>query len=175
MNIFAAIVIAFCALGSTLLVEFISWAMIYRTDSYKALKEEVERTTRKLERRKKETSATAAKRATGLEETLKATNQKMQVARLKSMLVVGVVMFVVVTTLNSHFEGVVIVKLPFRPFGMLQGITHRNLAGDDFTDGSCTFVYALASMALRPLVQRYVGEKPPEGMQPPSLFAPPKM
>ena len=47
------------------------------------------------------------------------------------------------------FDGHVVAKLPFEPFSLLQGISHRNLMGNDVTDCSFIFLYILCTMAIR--------------------------
>ena len=42
---------------------------------------------------------------------------------------------------NSLFDGCVVAKLPFNPISWLYGLLHRNLRGDDFTDGPFLFFY----------------------------------
>lgn len=59
--------------------------------------------------------------------------------------------------LSSLFSGVVMLRLPFEPFGFLTGITHRGLEGDDMRDASFVFVYALTSMVVQPLVTKLMG------------------
>ena len=36
----------------------------------------------------------------------------------------------------NSYSGVVVARLPFTPFRFLQGLTHRNLEGEDFTECS---------------------------------------
>ena len=45
--------------------------------------------------------------------------------------------------MSSFFEGFVAVKLPFNPFNMFSGMSHRGLKGEDMTQGSLFFVYML--------------------------------
>ena len=52
-------------------------------------------------------------------------------------------------TLIFRFDGRVVGKLPFTPISFLQGISHRNLAGDDYTDCSFIFLYILCTMSIR--------------------------
>ena len=42
-----------------------------------------------------------------------------------------------------------VAKLPFEPFALLRGISHRNLMGSDFTDCSFIFLYILCTMSIR--------------------------
>ena len=48
-----------------------------------------------------------------------------------------------------RFDGRVVAKLPFEPFALLRGISHRNLMGSDFTDCSFIFLYILCTMSIR--------------------------
>ena len=48
-----------------------------------------------------------------------------------------------------RFDGKVVAKLPFVPISFLQGISHRNLPGSDYTDCSFIFLYILCTMAIR--------------------------
>ena len=49
----------------------------------------------------------------------------------------------------ARFDGRVVAKLPFEPFALLRGISHRNLMGNDFTDCSFIFLYILCTMSIR--------------------------
>ena len=48
-------------------------------------------------------------------------------------------------------------KLPFEPFSLIQGITHRGLEGTDMTDCSMIFVYILSNISLRPIITKVLG------------------
>ena len=47
------------------------------------------------------------------------------------------------------FDGRVVAKLPFVPHSWIQGLSHRNLMGTDFTDCSFIFLYILCTMSVR--------------------------
>lgn len=69
------------------------------------------------------------------------------------------------------FDGKVIAKLPFEPFSFLQGLSHRNLPGNDYKDASMVFIYALSSIAIRSNLQKLFGFTPPQIKgQTPRLF-----
>jgi len=52
--------------------------------------------------------------------------------------------------LSVHrFDGRVVAKLPFVPISFIQGLSHRNLAGEDYTDCSFIFLYILCTMSIR--------------------------
>ena len=52
-------------------------------------------------------------------------------------------------TVFFRFDGRVVAKLPFVPHSWLQGLSHRNLMGTDFTDCSFIFLYILCTMSVR--------------------------
>lgn len=43
-------------------------------------------------------------------------------------------------------------KLPFVPLSYIQGLSHRNLLGEDYTDCSFIFLYILCTMSIRQVV-----------------------
>lgn len=51
------------------------------------------------------------------------------------------------------FDGRVVAKLPFVPLSYIQGLSHRNLLGEDFTDCSFIFLYILCTMSIRQVTQ----------------------
>lgn len=48
-----------------------------------------------------------------------------------------------------RFDGRVVAKLPFIPLSYIQGLSHRNLLGEDYTDCSFIFLYILCTMSIR--------------------------
>lgn len=53
------------------------------------------------------------------------------------------------SALFSRFDGRVVAKLPFIPLSYIQGLSHRNLLGEDYTDCSFIFLYILCTMSIR--------------------------
>ncbi|MED6275681.1 hypothetical protein CHARACLAT_028887, partial [Characodon lateralis] len=49
----------------------------------------------------------------------------------------------------ASFDGRVVAKLPFVPLSYIQGLSHRNLLGEDYTDCSFIFLYILCTMSIR--------------------------
>merc|ERR1712059_46816 len=64
------------------------------------------------------------------------------------------------TMVNSIFDGRVVAKLPFTPIYWIQGLSHRNLLGDDMTDCSFIFLYILCTMSIRQNIQKALGFAP---------------
>ena len=48
-----------------------------------------------------------------------------------------------------------VARLPFQPVSFISAITHRDLSSTDMTECSAYFIYMLASLAVRAVVQRY--------------------
>jgi len=47
----------------------------------------------------------------------------------KSHIIVGLLMIVVINLIGTWFNGQVVAILPFEPFSLLRGVTHRNIVG----------------------------------------------
>ena len=56
------------------------------------------------------------------------------------------------------FDGRVVAKLPFVPHSWLQGLSHRNLMGTDFTDCSFIFLYILCTMSVRQVYDLFLSK-----------------
>ncbi|CAL2031423.1 hypothetical protein CAEBREN_20842 [Caenorhabditis brenneri] len=167
------------AFGTALAGEGITWLLVYRSDHYKRLKSEMDRKTKKLEKKKQEVGDTndksIKKKLEREEERLKATNRDMSMFKMKSMFAIGLAFTALLSTFNSIFEGRVVAKLPFHPIGFIQGLSHRNLIGDDMTDCSFIFLYILCTMTVRQNLQKILGFAPSRAMarQQSSPWAPP--
>jgi hypothetical protein len=74
---------------------------------------------------------------------------------------------------NSIFDGKVVARLPFVPISWIQGLSHRNLQGSDFTECSFIFLYILCTMSIRQNVQKLLGFSPSRAASKQGLFAPP--
>uniref|UniRef100_A0A915BCB3 Calcium load-activated calcium channel n=2 Tax=Ascarididae TaxID=6250 RepID=A0A915BCB3_PARUN len=173
------VLIIFIAICTALVGEALTYVLVYRSDQYKRLKNEMERKTKKLER-KKETTAeadrTAKRKIEREEERLKATNRDMSMFKMKSMLAIGFAFTALLSTFSSIFEGRVVAKLPFTPISWIQGLSHRNLIGDDYTDCSFIFLYILCTMTIRQNLQKALGFAPSRAMNrqsQPNLFGAP--
>eukprot|EP00163_Fabomonas_tropica_P009765 TRINITY_DN1964_c0_g1_i2.p1 TRINITY_DN1964_c0_g1~~TRINITY_DN1964_c0_g1_i2.p1 ORF type:complete len:182 (+),score=30.93 TRINITY_DN1964_c0_g1_i2:82-627(+) len=108
------------------------------------------------------------------EEALKAANRDMSMSKFKSMFATSLSMIILYNIISSAYSGIIVVKLPFTPFGLFQAMTHRNLPGTDYTDGSFIFVYVLSSMAFRPHLQKIFGFTPPKTLPGGGFFEMPK-
>uniref|UniRef100_A0A7E4V0V3 Calcium load-activated calcium channel n=1 Tax=Panagrellus redivivus TaxID=6233 RepID=A0A7E4V0V3_PANRE len=164
-----ALLIIGIAFFTALLGEGLTYLLVYRSEEYKRLNQMMERKTKKLEKHKEiaETAAaskTMKKKVDREEERLKATNRDMSMFRMKSVMAIGIVFTALLSTFSSIFEGRVVAKLPFTPISFIQGLSHRNLLGDDYTDCSFIFLYILCTMSIRQNLQKALGFTPSRAM-----------
>ena len=106
------------------------------------------------------------KRKTQLQDRLKLLNTELTVKKFKSTVIVGIMMIVTIVTLNKRFSGLIVAKLPFEPWGLIQKLSHRNIEGEDYTDCSFIFIYALSGIIFRNNIQKLFGFEPPQTMSP---------
>jgi len=170
--------IVMASFASALFAEGISWLLIYRTDSYKQLKNQMDKLQQKVDKSKELPAATQAqkskvKKVDRMEEALKDLNRDLSLTKMKSMFAVGISMIGLFGFLNSMFDAKVVAKLPFEPISIIQNLSHRGLAGEDYTDCAMVFIYVLSSMCIRPNLQKVLGTAPPKGANPMG-FAMPK-
>lgn len=161
------LLILFISISTALLGEGLTWLLVYRTEKYQKLKVEVEKQTKRLEKKKEahgEGSAaldrTAKKKMERDEERLKNSNRDLMLVKMKSMIGLGFAFTSLLSMFNSIFEGRVVAKLPFTPISYVQFLSHRNLNGDDNTDCSFIFLYILCTLSIRQNIQKALGFAP---------------
>ncbi|KAF6266579.1 integral membrane protein DUF106-domain-containing protein [Scenedesmus sp. NREL 46B-D3] len=154
------------SLTAALVAECLAWAFVYRTSSYRRLKEELDRSCKKLEAIKQGSSggATAAaasskanKKEKRIEDNMKSSSKEMGSARMKANVFTGICMMLVLNLVTARWAGVVVGKLPFSPPSMLQAITHRGLGGSEATDCSAAFVYTMSFAFFKQNVGKALG------------------
>uniref|UniRef100_A0A2K5IML2 Calcium load-activated calcium channel n=1 Tax=Colobus angolensis palliatus TaxID=336983 RepID=A0A2K5IML2_COLAP len=159
------LLIVFISVCTALLAEGITWVLVYRTDKYKRLKAEVEKQSKKLEKKKETITESAGrqqkKKIERQEEKLKNNNRDLSMVRMKSMFAIGFCFTALMGMFNSIFDGRVVAKLPFTPLSYIQGLSHRNLLGDDTTDCSFIFLYILCTITFRRFSALPLHELPP--------------
>ena len=64
--------------------------------------------------------------------------------------------------LKNSYEGVVLARLPFQPFSLIAGMSHRGIPGVDARDCGIIFIYVLCSMCIKPNLQHLLGHAPPK-------------
>jgi len=162
-----AVLIIFIAICTALLGEGLTYVLVYRSDKYKRLKTDIEKKTKRLERKKdqlNEIDRKSKRKIEREEEGLKVTNRDLSMFKMKSMFAIGFAFTALLSTFNSIFDGRVVAKLPFTPISWIQGLSHRNLTGEDFTDCSFIFLYILCTMSIRQNLQKLLGFAPTRAM-----------
>ncbi|XP_014680880.1 PREDICTED: transmembrane and coiled-coil domain-containing protein 1-like [Priapulus caudatus] len=158
----------------------LTWLLVYRTEKYQKLKLEVERQSKKLEKKKDAFGdgggdRSQRKKIERQEEKLKNNSRDLSLVKMKSMFAIGFSFTALMSMFNSIFDGRVVAKLPFVPITWLQGLSHRNLLGDDYSDCSFIFLYILCTMSIRQNIQKLLGFAPSRAanQQGGGLFSPP--
>ena len=72
-------------------------------------------------------------------------------------MIVGFLMIAVINLIGTYFSGQVVAMLPFEPFSLLQGITHRNIAGTNFYESAYLFPYILVAFIWRSNIKKIFG------------------
>lgn len=83
------------------------------------------------------------------EERLKNNNRDLSLVKMKSMFAIGFAFTALLSMFNNIFDGRVVARLPFVPISWIQGLSHRNLPGEDYTECSFIFLYILCTMSIR--------------------------
>ncbi|XP_012941615.1 calcium load-activated calcium channel [Aplysia californica] len=156
------ILIVFISVCTALLGEGLTWLMVYRTEKYKKLKAEVEKQSKKLEKQRETESndRVQKKKLERQEEKLKTNSRDLSLVKMKSMFAIGFAFTALLSMFNSIFDGRVVANLPFTPISFIQGISHRNLPGEDYTHCSFIFLYILCTMSIRQNIQKLLGLAP---------------
>lgn len=158
------VLIIFISLCTAFLGEGLTWLLVYRTDKFQKLKAEIEKQSKKLEKRKETLGDSLdkqhKKKIERDEEKLKNNNRDLSLVKMKSMLATGFAFTALLSMFNSIFDGRIVARLPFLPISWIQGLSHRNLPGDDYTECSFIFLYILCTMSIRQNIQKLLGFAP---------------
>ncbi|KAL5237190.1 calcium load-activated calcium channel isoform X1 [Rhopalosiphum maidis] len=156
--------IVFISICTALLGEGLTWLLVYRTEKYQKLKVEIEKSSKKLEKRKEahgdSVDKQQKKKIERVEEKLKINNRDLSMVKMKSMFAIGFAFTALLSMFNSIFDGRVVARLPFTPISWVQGLSHRNLPGDNYTECSFIFLYILCTMSIRQNIQKLLGFAP---------------
>nr|CAG4652179.1 EOG090X0DWG [Triops cancriformis] len=172
------LLIVFISVCTAFLGEGVTWLLVYRTEKYQRLKAEVDRQSKKLDKIRETHGDTLdkqfKKKIEREEEKLKTNSRDLSLGKMKSMLAIGFAFTALLGMFNSIFDGRVVAKLPFTPITWIQGLSHRSLPGEDYTDCSFIFLYILCTMSIRQNIQKLLGFAPSRAAnkQGNSLFGP---
>uniref|UniRef100_W8BFK4 Transmembrane and coiled-coil domains protein 1 n=1 Tax=Ceratitis capitata TaxID=7213 RepID=W8BFK4_CERCA len=99
------ILIVFISICTALLGEGLTWVLVYRTEKYQKLKGEVEKQSKKLERRKEihgeSLDKSQKKKIERDEEKLKNNNRDLSLVKMKSMFATGFAFTALLSMFNS--------------------------------------------------------------------------
>jgi len=168
----AGLVVVVAGILSTLAAEGLNWLLIYRTEDYQKLRKSIDTATKRMDKMKDEAAASTDsskskvknKAVTRHEQEIKMLDKDLARLQARSGAAVGLVMLVAFYALSTAFNGVVVAKLPFVPLKFITHLSHRGLEGDDYTECSVAFLYALCAMGLRTNVQKALGYSAPKSL-----------
>jgi len=133
-----------------LIVELLSWLVVYRTSSYKRLKTELESVAKKIELAQSAGDKDGVKKKKKLEETLMKLSREFQFAvRWKTGAITAVMLFLMYRFVSTQYSGLVAARLPFVAPSFMRRVTHNSLPGEDYSEASALFIYVLCQMSLR--------------------------
>ena len=82
----------------------------------------------------------------------------MTFSSFKSHIIVGLLMIVVINLIGTYFNGQVVAILPFEPFSLMRGITHRNIVGENYYEAAYLFLYILTAFIWRNNIKKIFGK-----------------
>ena len=156
--------IVFLSIFTNLFAEFLTWMFIYRTKKYKENKKQMDKLTKSLEVTKESTKGKRKqidKKIKQQENELKYMGFEMMKIKFISMIIIGLFTFFFISLFNGLFQGIVVAKIPFVPFKLLRGLSHRGILSNDFTDCSFVFLYLLCNISFRHINKKILGFAPP--------------
>ena len=176
IDITNAFMIIGLAILTALFAEMFAYIIIYRKDYYKDLIKDATGTMKRLDKDRKALNPLSNnfkkldRKIKMDEKQLKGYSSKLASTKMKSTAFIGICMIGIMNLMSNYFSGIVVAKLPFTPFSLMTGITHRNLEGEDYTDCSMIFLYILANVCFRPMTQKLLGFDGPRGLQQNNMF-----
>ena len=182
------------AIVAALISELISWFFVFSRVDIERIKDVHSKAGKRLEKKKEEVGAAGPekeaskpdggkgkgkdkdskgankpdKKLVQLEKEFEGANNALIAIKSRAMMFTGMIHLLTFFALKDSYEGMVLAKLPFQPLSWFHPITHRNIKGTDFTDTGMIFIYALCSMAIKPNLQRWLGNAPPKTAMPAS-------
>ena len=145
---------------SSLISEALSYYMLYRKEDYQYLSERVEFMEKEVKKSSTLIGKKGEKKAAMFKRQLSTRKQELNKLKVKPMMLTSIFFMGTMYYLKQGFEGIVVARLPFVPFSLVQGLSHRGLTGDDFNECSFIFLYILCSMGIRANVKRFLGFAP---------------
>ena len=73
----------------------------------------------------------------------------------------GVLSMALMYMASSWFHNKIAAKMPFEPWKMISGMSHRGLEGEDLSLASCMFIFILFNMSFRGVLGKITGSEGP--------------
>ena len=165
--IFPALGIVGVCIFASLGIEFISYLLVYSNENFQPLQDEMKAYNKKITKISSQNSIKNErknkKELASLKKRLQAASTKLNGLRFKTNFIMPFVLMGLFGILNSSYEGIIIARLPFEPFGFIQSMTLRGIDGikEDVRDCSFLPLYILSNMGLKPVITKLLGFTPP--------------
>lgn len=147
------------ALFSSCLSTAISWFFVYRTDAYKSQNSQIEKKKKELEALGDvdDDNKQNSKKKKRLEEQISSYSRSISMMSMKTMWIGPVIILIFNRVTASHFNGVIVAKLPFTPIWPIKSLAHRNIESEDPRDCANQFIYTISAILIRDIINRYFG------------------
>ena len=146
------ILVSFYAVICSLIYEFVTKYFVTSNSQYISFNEAIKKTDEKMKK-----LSFYDKKREKLEKDKKDYQQKIAFIKFKPMIINLVVLVASSILVNQLFTPIKVATLPFEPWKIIKGITHRNLPGDNMTDCSLFFFYILVRMTVKPIIAKIMG------------------
>ena len=160
------------AVVSAIICELIGWLFVYRKPDYERRNDNFKKASKRLEKKKEESLSLPSisgkggkgkdKKLIQLEREFEVANRDLMQTKSRTGMLTAFVHMATFFYLKSSYDGIVLARLPFEPFALVYGMSHRNIPGTDPRDCGMIFIYALCSMCIKPNLQRALGHAPPK-------------
>jgi hypothetical protein len=158
-----ALLTAFSASGLNV---FLSWLLLFRSAEFRRQANELEKKRKTIGDLKGKddgsTDPATTKKIKRLEESCTALTKDLGAKNMRYTLVSGALLFVLNRLIRAQFDGIVVARIPFEPFSILQKVTHSGLETQDGRDGNFQFVYWLGTLLFRDALMRWFGFQIPQ-------------
>lgn len=143
---------------------FINWFFVLRTTEFKNNKVLLEKKQEQLEelKSKDDDDDKTRKRKKKLMNDIKEYSQIISKISMRGNLVSAIFFIVFSRLARTTFNGLVCLRIPFLPWGLISGISHSGIENEDLRDGGYNFVYWLGTMFFRDVISKIMGIEMPK-------------
>ena len=126
------------------------------------MKLELEKSTKKLEKMKKDletkTDTKLQKRIDDEEKRLRSAQKELMTSKSKSSLMVSVLSIGIMITLRKVYAGKIVARLPFEPIWMFKNLAGAGIESDGtYSECGYIFLYILCNMSIKASIQKACG------------------